>query len=749
MPDAGPLHAEKLLRIAAAHPEFASGKIQDDKLVRIELKVEMPIAYKADNISVTGVRTVEPVMLHLPDDYPWKSPRVTLRDDFPRHFPHLLPGPNTSPPRPCLIDGDPDEFFLQYGLVEYGVYNLIEQLAVWLRKAAIDHLNDPAHGWEPMLRREMRSILICDAQAARKTVTKSGGCVIWGAEYIRYGKGGSAGFLITSDAERKPLDRKDKNQFAYSEADGRGNTIAAVIWPDKQPDGRPHICDQYSPEDVSMLGDLRRRAKIYGCSRGLDMLLSNLDRRWNKRVLGATVPIAIILCVRRPFPLVHSDSCIELLPYMLEINPCENRTELIGGGEDGPVEPIAHVQSLTGELLRTMSDVPERPSLAILGCGSVGSKLALHAVRAGQSITAISDAGWLRPHNMARHAAGADRVFSEKADALAKELFPFGQVPAVNNGDIAAGLRTESIRPNLVPKNTGMAINATGSLSVREAIAASAVPRERTRYAEAALFGKGRIGYLFVDGKGHNPSHCDLIAEFYASCDDPEAMKLISDPDFGLEQVQIGQGCGSLTMAIDDAQISMMTAGLFRQIGHSCDQLANEGLLVVGVSEPDTPATRWQRRLVAPFETVMIEESGGWQLRIAPQIADRIRSEAKDFHSAETGGLLIGLSSERLKTVTVVDLLNAPPDSTRSASLFVLGKEGLKDAIEQRHEMSGKTLFDVGTWHSHLSDEGPSVVDWQTAADLKVDRTPPSVLLIVTPRRFHAILGKDNNGERA
>ncbi len=747
MTGAGSSHAEKLLRLASAHPEFADGEILDDKRVRIDLKVEMPIACKADKISVTGVRTVEPVMFHLPDDYPWKSPHVTLRDDFPRHFPHLLPGPDTSLPRPCLIDGDPDEFFLQYGLVEYGVYNLIEQLAVWLRKAAIDHLNDPAHGWEPMLRRDLRSMLICDAQAARKTVTKSGGCAIWSAEYIRIGKDGNSGFLITSDGERKALDRNDKQQFAYSQAEGRGKTIAAVIWPDKQPDGRPNICDQYSPENVLTLGDLRKRAAIYGCSRGLDLLLSNLNRRWNERVLGASVPIAIILCVRRPFPLVHSDSCIELLPYMLEINPCSNRTELIGGGDEAKVEPIAHFQSLTDELLRTMSDVPQRPSLALLGCGSVGSKLALHAVRAGQPITAISDAGWLRPHNMARHAAGADRIFSEKTDALASELRPFGQVPMVNKGDIVAALRTESTRPNLVPKGTGMVINSTGSLSVREAIAASAVPRERTRFAEAALFGKGRIGYLLVDGKGHNPSHCDLIAEFYASCDVPEAMNLIADPDFGLAQVQIGQGCGSLTMAVDDAQISMMTAGLFRHIGHTCDHLSDEGVLVVGVSEPDMPTTNWQRRFVPPFETLAIEGSGGWQLRIASHIADRIRSEAKGFHSVETGGLLIGLSSERLKTVTVVDLLDAPPDSTRSASLFVLGNAGLKDAIEERHELSGRTLFDVGTWHSHLADEGPSVVDWQTAADLKAHRTPPSVLLIVTPKRFHAILGKDDNCE--
>lgn len=54
---------------------------------------------------------------------------------------------------------------------------------------------------------------------------------------------------------------------------------------------------------------------------------------------------------------------------------------------------------------------------------------------------------------------------------------------------------------------------------------------------------------------------------------------------------------------------------------------------------------------------------------------------------------MIGTCSARLRTVTVVDLLPAPPDSRRSASLFVLGTEGLAAAIKARHIESGSTLF--------------------------------------------------------
>jgi hypothetical protein len=90
--------------------------------------------------------------------------------------------------------------------------------------------------------------------------------------------------------------------------------------------------------------------------------------------------------------------------------------------------------------------------------------------------------------------------------------------------------------------------------------------------------------------------------------------------------------------------------------------------------------------------------------------------------------------------VTVVDLIPAPPDSLRSAALFVLGTKGLKAAIKARHRLSGNTLFDVGTWHSHLADHGPSSLDRATARQLAAERPPPSVLLITAPSRLYALM---------
>lgn len=750
--------AEHLLRVALTHPECVGGAVLDPESgrpsIRIDMNVEMPLDMKADGISSSGVRTCEPVVLKLPAAYPWQSPRFYLREDFPRNFPHLMPF--AVMPRPCLVEGNQDEYFLQFGLVEYGIFHLVEQLAIWLRKAAISDLISSEQGWEPMLRRDFRDILEIDADAARNAVTKNGGWVVWQGRFFRRGKpvaclNDATETWISSKSVQTPLTQKaDDKTFTSRWGDlaaSLGNTVVGVVWPDKNPDGTPRTSATYLPESVTTLRDLRTRAAELGCGRGLETFLANVERSFTGMSLLAPIPIGIVLCVRRPIHLIDSASDIELLPYVVEIRANQTRTSLFALGDDEPVAPAMHYQSLTGPLLQGLSGAPARAGLAMLGCGSVGSKLAMHAVRGGQDIVTVSDASSLRPHNLARHALGAEHVSSNKAEALAKELVGFGKMPTVHKGDLSHDLRDAEHVKQIIPKTAGAAINSTASLSVREALVSAATPRLRARLFEAVLFGRGRGAFLLADGKGHNPSHCDLIAELYATIDGSRAAELLFDPAGGLSEIQIGQGCGSLTMRMDDARLSSMTASLSQEISRALDTPVQQGLIVIGTADEDGPSTCWNRYIVPAFETVSIAGSDGWQLRLSQRVADRIRAEAKACPSVETGGVMIGLTSARLKTVTVVDLLDAPADSRRTPSLFVLGTCGLQSAIRNRHEQSGRTLFDVGTWHSHLEDKGPSSTDWNTAADLAAERTPPSILLIATPARFHALVSPRKDGD--
>ncbi len=98
--------------------------------------------------------------------------------------------------------------------------------------------------------------------------------------------------------------------------------------------------------------------------------------------------------------------------------------------------------------------------------------------------------------------------------------------------------------------------------------------------------------------------------------------------------------------------------------------------------------------------------------------------------------MLIGRFSAISNAFHVVDTLPAPPDSKFSAKEFVLGTEGLKDALKKIADSSGNTLYALGTWHNHLIPSGPSSTDIYTAAKLAIGQLFPVLMIIRTPKGF-------------
>lgn len=746
-------HGEQFLLAAKTHAECRAGRlIKSDEagfLIELDLNVEMPLAFKVDGKSPNGVCTTETITVRLWPDYPWSSPSFYLRADFPRDLPHLQPGPLTELPRPCLIDGNQREYFFQFGLVELGIFHLVHQLVLWLQRAAEGTLIHHGRGWEPTLRRDLSGSITVDADACRAAVDRNGGYHVLKASFLRSGAddavvGQNAKAWLDVSQEQVPLKRDDKEQFVRRKRDdiASGSTVCCLVWPDKLPSGAEFVADAYLPETVTSFSGLLERADELQCGRSLRAFFANLERCFQGFNLGVPIPLGIMLCARRPSSLVGSPSNIELLPYAVEIRANKSRSSLMALGDKEPVVPAAQFDAVNPVLLRNVSGAPLVAPVSMIGCGSVGSKMAMHLARSGVTISVVSDHGALRPHNMARHALARREFAISKASELAKELEQLGQSPAVQNGDVVDAVATRETRRSILPKAAGYAINTTASLGVREALSVLAPKEVKPRLAEAALFGRGEGGFLLVEGVFHNPTLCDLVEELNATVADDRLRELLFDPAFGLTEIQIGQGCGSLTMPMTDMRLSAMTAALTEEFVARTGDGSTEGSIVIGVKAKETSNTSWQSRKVPPFEIVDIDGPDGWIVRLSKRVADRIRSDAALYPGIETGGVLIGNCSARLKAVTVVDLIDASPDSIRSASRFTLGTSGLKAAIKRRHKASGKTLFDVGTWHSHLSDHGPSELDRATAKQLAAERPPPSVLLITAPTRFYGLMHK-------
>lgn len=744
-------HADQFLSVARQHPECRDGRLatlEDESVaVELDLNVEMPQHIKIEGVSENGIYATETVTVKLDTTYPWSPPTFYLRAGFPRDLPHLQPGQLDERPRPCLVDGDPLEYFFQFNL-EVGVFQLITQMVLWLQHAADSTLMNPTQGWEPTLRQGLTNLLTLDAETARATVDRDGGLRFYSAQYCRLGSNDAkladhATALIAASTRPVSLDRANKELFMSRRYDNKtfGATVCCVIWPEKLPSGAPFVFDQYAPETVNTVRALRNRAAEVGCGVFFESAIASLERWLRGRELFEPIPIAIVLCVRRPFSLMNSSSQIELLPYVVELAAKRGSAKPFQQTEAEPVAPAMQVDVPNAALLQRLSGAPDIGSVAVFGCGSVGSKIAMHLARCGIRVPVVSDKSVLLPHNLARHALARPPLPVSKGHELAIEIAYLGQSAEVHDGDLALDLLTRNSFCSLVGKKADYVLNTTASLSVRERLSSLTLQELPSRIAECALFGRGHGAFLLLEGRERNPTSWDLVAELYATTNSDRLRFLLFDPAHGLSEIQVGQGCGSLTMQMTDMRLSAMTGAIGEALlDAGCDSGEN-GLIVTGSTVGNSSDTHWAKQTVPPFEIVPIESKvNDWTLRLSQRVLEKIREDIARYKTVETGGVLLGLCSARLKTITVVDVLPAPTDSQRLTDRFILGREGLKKAIHARHRSSGCTLFDVGTWHSHLHDQGPSPLDQRTARDLAKERPPPSILLIVTPNRLHALM---------
>ena len=108
----------------------------------------------------------------------------------------------------------------------------------------------------------------------------------------------------------------------------------------------------------------------------------------------------------------------------------------------------------------------------------------------------------------------------------------------------------------------------------------------------------------------------------------------------------------------------------------------------------------------------------------------------------ETGGVFVGAVNYKAKTIHVVDLIAAPPDSKSNPVCFFRGVEGLPEKVNEVNVNSGNQLGYIGEWHSHpFGPEGMSTIDAATVKKFKMEflgseTRLPVFLSILTPTQL-------------
>ena len=711
----------------------------------VTFRVNLPNAWMARGRSPNGVRTEEVVRFGFPSDFPLRPPTLSLRPDFDRNLPHIQPWLEDGRPVPCIVDGPLSELIHHDGL--RGVLN---QTAVWLDRAALGQLIDPEQGWEPIRRDELDDYLVADAGFLRSHVGRDAGYQFFDFDYVRLTKGRRS--LIHGEiSEREAKLRSREARAAIFSERGVGDTgcvsigrsVALIVWSGRLPSGQSFVVDTYKPETVTDIAGLTKRAREYGCDSPLERALSWLKTCVRERPDAGPFAMAIVLLTRRPFKVIGTASPLELCPYVTDVSV----PALFDEGPKSAIRPAGHRDRIEQSLLRRLAGYSETepPPWTLLGCGSLGSKIAMHLARAGAAPSVVVDKRTMSPHNAARHALvprGAQFLWTDsKAALLAEAIRGLGANGVAITEDVVDLVGRRGAAAAWSPK-TWAIVNATASLNVREALAA-AHERLASRVIECSLFAQGRMALMTVEGPERNPDTGDLITAAYRLMRaDPASAALMFGEGADPRRERVGESCGSWTMIMSDARLSIFAASMSETIAE-LQQFSlppATGTVLLGQLSDDRSRLVWDRHEISASVRVGGSGAAGWRVHIAAVAAAKISEDVARWPSVESGGILMGRLSEAAKTFYVEDVLAAPEDSVRTAHGFVLGRQDIRHEITAFAESTHWSLYCLGTWHSHLEASGASNLDRATAEAVALARLAPSMLLIHSPRGFEFIL---------
>jgi proteasome lid subunit RPN8/RPN11 len=719
--------------------------------VPLSVDVELPGRGPVKGIDI---RRREPILLLFDkESFPYVAPRVYAdRVDFPKNkLPHINATARGVPAWLCLHRGSIDAWF-----AEHTVTDLVDRAAGWLRDAARNRLVPEGDGFEPTRSAETIGTFVYSPDVNAEIIAKH-----WRDE------NGTAGYRVLAfdlldDDSAAAIGQKgysvrqddDVPAFLYEKHKAYAailNKVAddptfkgqyqrrlfgLLVWA-----AESEIRDEYFGELPETLCDL----EAWAAGLGLPLPPALASYLGNDLQFFAGVPI--VVAVKRPRPILGTNSEIEMLNFLLS-----------AGGDHWPKNDAwdaaakvwlsDHRTPLTPEFAGRLSAIeagPARPTV-ILGAGALGSKVAVHFARSGSVAMKIVDNARMSPHNVVRHALGGGAIGQPKADSLKDELkrmYP-GQSDLPVESTTASALAC--LKAPGFFEGYANVVDMTASNVVFNALRDARLP-DSVRVHRAEIADRGRLGLVSVEGIGRNPRVDDLqVLVFDSAIDDTQVADWFEDVratrderigSGGLEDIQIGLSCSSATMRLADEVVAFHAAAAARRLRPYLNDdgpTRGDGAIYTSFLNMEGDA-RASTQTHAP--TVVLEAGSGWQVRIAAKAAESMREQMRRRAPSETGGIMVGRIDANRKTVYVTRLVRAPADSRGTPYAFTRGTEMLPEALDLIRRRTGSLLTYVGEWHTHpMGGSDLSDTDKEAVISLRSILDPaalPTLVTIVTP----------------
>jgi hypothetical protein len=702
------------------------------------ISVSLPSRFRADGKTPNGIRATEPCWFVFSDGWPFAAPKVWLREGFPLNLPHINPHQMGERVNPCLFEGSSDEL-----LQHLGLDGIVDQLSEWLTKAAAAQLINLEQGWEPTRRDSISSVIVFSAEEAIEKTPLDGSFLVTQGLYFAHASGLLA-FAHDGLAATPPVFSIDNRESGVDYAAGKLPIVFARGVDDI---GRPKEVSFYAPENVNDLRSLLNKAELVGASsENLSKLLKAfaqeqlLQNEWKEGVTAI-----VVLLVHRPANLIGAPGRnVEMLPYVVRFS---------GAFHDLISEacPAYHSHRVSPELLSMASGrvkTSQKVKIVMLGCGSLGSKIALHLGRSGIGNIAFVDNEAMYPHNGARHALIPPRTsfsYPSKAIMMERALNELGHTDCMAYEiNAKVPLLDCSRGDDVFGQDEAVIIDTTASLSVAAVSVISpslSNAKAARRLLQAGMYAQGKVTYLLSEGVNRGVMACDLTAHLFEMCRHSSLLRRSLEGNGpSLTSIFVGDNCRSLTMPMADSKVSRAAALISSQIeSWLADGLPESGQLCIGIEDDAGVGMTWIREQLAPtMELIPANtDAQNWKVRVLSSVVKSIDEAARHWDGSETGGALIGHISESTRTIIVAGLIDAPTDSVRAPTTFTLGVIGLSSALKAAYDQSIGYLHYIGTWHSHPMGGRHSGIDQATLGSIAQDfQGIPAVSLVWRPEGF-------------
>lgn len=699
------------------------------------LKVQKPPRGYAN-----GVLEDEPIVLLFQSAYPFKAPYIMLRADFSRDIPHVNPSLELKPNHvnPCVIDESLDGFMRHHGFGQ-----VLYRLQKWLDDAAFDILAHNDRFWEPMRRDGLIWYLTANRERLLSLISKNAGhaCLPTYTDKIPSNEDDFQLFGVVKKYARFTY----KDIADYISSGKTQNAVTIFLWPDKT------IADKYQPDNLIRADEIDHRARAYGCQ-SVQSAVSSLGSQLIRKGINRPVMVFVVFAARRlkPLPSYTNDanSNIEFIPYLgrMVCTSIPGRTDMIPHYElSKTLIPFGLRYDTTPELLMATSGTSfpyKERRIAVMGCGSVGSKIVMHLGKAGFGNFDLYDKSYLSPHNLARlgivnqrHVCGITKSMAVKTEL---KMLSHDDVTEKCTDIVTLLANQDGLQLN---DNASLLLDATASPVVHDALCRGKITPSDAVVSQTSFLAGGRLAYLAVEGGDRNPDIEDIKTSFWrcwAYADD--AKHSIWPSENSLKNLRVGEGCESLTMIMSDMQASVASAGMAQIIYKAISQQdITGGMLSFGQLDEMQCGIQWQHHEIRP--SLLIKTESTWEVRILSDLVGEIEQQVAEAGKNETGGYLVGRINWAIRRITLAAQLPPPSDSIFEQGRFILGTDGAREGLINFHEKSRRAFLAIGTWHSHPIGGIESTTDLRTLSDIAREFCgTPAVSLIWRPDGYKVLV---------